>query len=133
MFGIGMPELLVILGLALIILGPKKLPDLARGLGRAMREFRKATDEMKESFQEEARELEQMRDTIVEGIDRAAEQEDWEEHVAEQSKDSEKDAGTAVDDAWAGKAVEDPEETDEVSDADRGKASTQEREEPPPG
>ena len=34
MFGIGMPELLVILGLALIILGPKKLPEIARGLGR---------------------------------------------------------------------------------------------------
>jgi sec-independent protein translocase protein TatB len=51
MFGIGMPELLLILVIALIILGPKKLPDLAKSLGRAMREFKKATNEFKETLQ----------------------------------------------------------------------------------
>ncbi len=55
MFGIGMPELLLILALALIVIGPKKLPDLARALGRGMAEFRRATDELKSSFQEESR------------------------------------------------------------------------------
>ena len=51
MFGIGMPELILILAIALIVIGPKKLPDLAKSLGRAMREFRKATNEFKETLQ----------------------------------------------------------------------------------
>ncbi len=51
MFGIGMPEMLLILAIALIVIGPKKLPDLAKSLGRAMREFKKATSEFKESIE----------------------------------------------------------------------------------
>ncbi len=49
MFGIGMPEMLLIMAIALIVIGPKKLPDLAKTLGRAFGEFRKATSELKES------------------------------------------------------------------------------------
>ena len=51
MFGIGMPEMILILAIALIVIGPKKLPDLAKSLGRAMREFKKATNELKETMQ----------------------------------------------------------------------------------
>jgi TatA/E family protein of Tat protein translocase len=51
MFGIGMPELILILAIALIVIGPKKLPDLAKSLGRAMREFKKATSELKDSME----------------------------------------------------------------------------------
>jgi Tat protein translocase TatB subunit len=51
MFGIGMPEFIFIAVVALIVLGPKKLPDLAKSMGRAVREFRKATSELKETFQ----------------------------------------------------------------------------------
>lgn len=58
MFGIGMPELLLILGLALIVLGPKKLPELARALGKGMAEFRRATDELKSEFRQMEREVE---------------------------------------------------------------------------
>lgn len=48
MFNMGMPELLVILGLALIILGPRKLPELARSLGKGLAEFKRATNTLHE-------------------------------------------------------------------------------------
>jgi TatA/E family protein of Tat protein translocase len=58
MFGIGMPELILILGLALIVLGPKKLPELAKALGKGLAEFRRATDDLKEEFRQMEREVE---------------------------------------------------------------------------
>lgn len=59
MFGIGMPELLLILGLALIVLGPKKLPELAKALGKGLAEFRRATDELKSEFRQMEREVDE--------------------------------------------------------------------------
>ncbi len=50
MFGMGMPEILLILAIALIVIGPKKLPDIAKALGRAMGEFKKATNDLKSSI-----------------------------------------------------------------------------------
>ncbi|MGH7822081.1 MAG: Sec-independent protein translocase subunit TatA/TatB [Candidatus Binatia bacterium] len=51
MFGIGMPELLVIMAVALIVLGPKRLPEIARGLGKALAEFRRATAGISEELE----------------------------------------------------------------------------------
>ena len=64
MFNIGLPELLIIVAIALIVFGPNKLPELAKAFGRAMREFRKATEEVKESFEAETRGLEEIKQTI---------------------------------------------------------------------
>jgi len=73
MFGIGTPELMLILGLALVVFGPKKLPELAKGLGRAVREFKKATEEMKENFQDETIELSKLKKTLMGEISDATE------------------------------------------------------------
>lgn len=54
MFGLGMPEILLILAIALIVIGPKKLPDLAKTLGRAMGEFKRSAQDLKDSIDVES-------------------------------------------------------------------------------
>jgi TatA/E family protein of Tat protein translocase len=56
MFGtLGMPELIVIFVIALIVFGPRKLPELGRSLGRGIAEFKKATNELQSTLDEEIR------------------------------------------------------------------------------
>ena len=52
MFGIGMPELIVIAVIALLVVGPKRLPDLAKSFGKGLSEFRKATEGATETLKE---------------------------------------------------------------------------------
>jgi sec-independent protein translocase protein TatB len=65
MFGMGMPEILLILAIALIVLGPKKLPEIAKSLGRGIAEFKRATQELKDNLDADD-DLKEARETIRE-------------------------------------------------------------------
>ncbi len=50
MFGLGMQEILIILVVALLVIGPRRLPEMAKSLGKGFAEFKRASDELKETF-----------------------------------------------------------------------------------
>ena len=58
-FGIGLPEMAIILVVALLVFGPKKLPEIGKSLGKALRSFQDASKEFETQFKQEAEQLEQ--------------------------------------------------------------------------
>ncbi|MGE0102918.1 MAG: TatA/E family twin arginine-targeting protein translocase [Blastocatellales bacterium] len=65
--GLGMPEVVLILVIALIVFGPRKLPELGKSLGQAMAQFRKASDDFKRTWEQEV-ELESTRSSSTSSI-----------------------------------------------------------------
>ncbi|MBD2679500.1 MULTISPECIES: TatA/E family twin arginine-targeting protein translocase [Nostoc] len=65
-FGIGLPEMAVIMVVALLIFGPKKLPEIGRSVGKTIRSFQEASKEFQNEFQKEAEQLEEAVKTTAE-------------------------------------------------------------------
>ncbi len=64
MFGLGMQELVIILVIALIIFGPRKLPELGRSLGKSIGEFKRASSELRNTIEDEIR-VEETKTTVA--------------------------------------------------------------------
>ncbi len=69
---LGFSEMLVIFIIALLVFGPKKLPELGKSLGKGIREFRKATDELKSSWDEQMRDVENPIKEVTRDIQQSA-------------------------------------------------------------
>ncbi|AFY41566.1 TatA/E family twin arginine-targeting protein translocase [Nostoc sp. PCC 7107] len=65
-FGIGLPEMAVIMIVALLVFGPKKLPEIGRSVGKAIRGFQEASNEFQNEFKREAEQIEQVVKTTAE-------------------------------------------------------------------
>lgn len=103
MFGIGLPELIVIMALALIVVGPDKLPDLARSVAKGILELKKTANTLKESLTEDGNPL----DDIKPELEKAA-------------KALTSDVMGESDDTWTEtdrKKIYDPRSTEEKEDA----------------
>jgi sec-independent protein translocase protein TatA len=80
MFGLHMPELIIILVVALLIFGPKKLPEMGSAIGRSIKEFRKGVNEISQPKEEPEEVKEEVRKAPLESIERenASKQSDFE-------------------------------------------------------
>jgi sec-independent protein translocase protein TatA len=94
MGSLGMQEIIVIFVLALIIFGPRKLPELGKSLGRGMAEFKKASNELKQTWEDEVR-LEKEKQDMAEILKDTS---DWKRSLEEEVRlESESKSNTPVD------------------------------------
>lgn len=87
MFGIGMQELIIIAIIALLIVGPKKLPDLAKTLGKGFSEFKRATEDVTDDIKETLKE------------DKKQENEEWKNSLLMKKTETEEDKTDSSDNA----------------------------------
>ncbi len=87
MFGIGMQELIIIAIIALLIVGPKKLPDLAKTLGKGFNEFKRATEGVTDDIKESLKE------------DKKQDDEEWKNSLLMKKPESEEDKTDSSDNA----------------------------------
>jgi len=123
MFGIGMPELLIILAVALIVIGPKKLPDMARSLGRAFNEFKKATQEIKDSLDidEEINEFKKPINDMRDNLNAP-----WKQQSGQSSKDNAEPADSAPDPAESEGETETAASSNKADERDRDTSAASE-------
>lgn len=116
MFGVGIPELLVIMVIALIVIGPEKLPDIAKTLGKVFYEFKNVVDGVKTSMEEEQNNIKESLDTPVKAasIEKKGESlmQDYEDAILNKSKDKKDKKGKKVSKPKEGKKTEDVKETE---------------------
>lgn len=115
MFGVGIPEILVILVIALLVIGPDKLPEIAKTLGKALSEFKKVMDGVKSSIEEEQKSVERSVEAPIVKTSLKEKEEslkkDYEEAIEEKNRKSKKVKKLAKSDTTAKeKAIKKPEE-----------------------
>jgi Tat protein translocase TatB subunit len=93
MFGIGLPELIVIMVVALLVVGPSKLPDLARSLGKAFQEFKRMADDVKETLEEETTDVKTSSEQLIKNKEEPEKKASNSETVQEKADSIIKDSG----------------------------------------
>ncbi len=121
MFGIGMTELLVILTIGLIVIGPKKLPELARSLGKGLAEFRRASTEMRREFLEVADEA--RIDPPTQQTPEPSESDPEPDSNSDADSDADSDAESDAESGSESSAEPGPEKTGKTKSADETKGS----------
>lgn len=127
MFGIGLPEMLIVLAVALIFIGPKKLPDLAKSLGRAMGEFKRATSDLKQSIESETgmddvrQSFDEVKEDIKAQVDLAGEVPDPSPSLSESPTD--RAPAGSLDPAKEGSAKKDSDDTKTSADGQQDDSS----------
>ena len=113
MFGIGLPELIVIMVIALVVIGPSKLPDLARALGKGLAEFKKASQEIKDSFNLDE-ELSSIKNDTIDTIN------DFKDSIEDTNEEEDEDTEPAEEEVTS----EDDTDDTEVAEAEKEKKET---------